>query len=938
MNVALRVNSWNLNMKCFKYLFAIATAGMLGACGGGGGNPGNATGVSSTIDGVIRYAIQSTTVGVKLVDSCDAVDGVPTGKGVRSIAPNPGQSCLVARLVVASDSSVGVPSKDIVFSEFGGPYAFFPDGAKAQTNAKGYAWVKVERATATKFGQSTFNAQFSSSYTSCVVTATFNCAYTTQEYYGSTGSVDFRTDPPVLTLQLVNSSDVVVTEIAGTGDTFLKATLQYADTTTGGTTATGIPVTSKLIDVTGDLTKVAFPEGSSGLTNASGVAKIKVKPAGLNIVKGASTLTASTTISGRDPFGSTNTTIISGIVDYQVQAGTTVGVATLTLGLSTSGTSVTAGGLTSARAVVKDAHGLAVAGKLVTISGDGNLVKLNPSSGQVLTDSNGVALVQISPVSLSAAGATTLSATTTVNSSVLATSFDVQLTAANIGLQNLNLGSGPLAAYGNRPISVQATVDGVPSLSNPVQVSFTTNCGTVLPAVVTTDATGTAGATYTANLATCAGTNATITAAAAGATTRSGTIAVSPSIATNVQFISTTPQLIYLKESVGTTQAQVIFKVVDSAGAPLQNKKLRLSLTNTSTGVSLDTVGNTNSVDLTTDSLGLVSAAVFSGTVPTSLNVKATLLDANDVPTNVYATSNLLTVASGRATQRSLSLALEKLAIEGANYDGDTSKVTLSMSDRQGNPVPPGTQVNFVAEAGVLLPAVCFVPPPVPATESSPAVPVSACTVTMRGSGTRTPNGLVSIMAYVAGEEDFVDVNGNNVFDTGDTFSDLGRAFRDDNSKTLVDVKLGDVTKKVANGQYDVGEFQVPREGAAACVAATGCKGDGAWGAADVRAQTTIVFASGSAIIEGSAVAGALTLTVSDLNGNSVPSGSIVTLTGVAVNSLACEFPGSKELLVGNSLYPLTFSKGYVCSSGDLLDVKVTTPLKTETSRTFVVP
>lgn len=81
----------------------------------------------------------------------------------------------------------------------------------------------------------------------------------------------------------------------------------------------------------------------------------------------------------------------------------------------------------------------------------------------------------------------------------------------------------------------------------------------------------------------------------------------------------------------------------------MQNKKLRLSLGNSSTGVSLDKVDNTNSVDLTSDSQGLVSAAVYSGTVPTSLNVRATLLDANDAPTNVFLQLKLAYCGIGAA-------------------------------------------------------------------------------------------------------------------------------------------------------------------------------------------------------------------------------------------------------------------------------------------------
>lgn len=634
-------------------------------------------------------------------------------------------------------------------------------------------------------------------------------------------------------------------------------------------------------------------------------------------------------------------------------SGTTnpVSQSTLTIGFVGGGRSIDASGATVAQATVRDASGALVSGRLVTFTSDPLKVKFSPASGQVLTV-NGVASIQVIPASLTADGAGSLVATAKVGDSTPTDEFDFQLAAANLGLLPLDLGLGSLPANGNRAISVRATVNGAPATNTPVQVAFSASCGTVAPAVVQTDSTGTASTTYTANVASCAGTNVTITGSAVGATSVSGVIAVAPAIATNVKFISTTPQLIYLKDSVGTTQAQVVFKVVDSGDNPLQNKKLRLSLSNTATGVSLSTLGNVGSVDFTTDNSGLVSAAVFAGTVPTSLNVKAILLDASNAETAIFSSSNLLTVASGRPTQRSLSLAVEKLSIEAKNVDGVTTSVTLSMADRQGNPVPPGTQVNFVAETGVLLPAVCFVPPVVPATESSPAIPVSACTVTFRSQGTRTANGRVSILAYVAGEEDFVDVDGNNVFSAGDTFTnfDLGLAFRDDNGQA----------PGGANGVYDTGEFQVPRDSTANCTKLLGCPGDGVWGAADVRQQATVIFASSNAVItSGSLVASTpipqsipitnglttLAIVVSDENGNSMPTGSTIEVkavdNGVPVPGFivaACNLSNSASYTVPNSAIPFSLIANLqYCTAGDNVQVKVTSPSGVLTERFLTI-
>ena len=455
----------------------------------------------------------------------------------------------------------------------------------------------------------------------------------------------------------------------------------------------------------------------------------------------------------------------------------------------------------------------------------------------------------------------------------------------------------------------------------------------------------------------------TITASAVGATPVTGTLPVNASVATNVKFIDVAvtgstlvsgPQLIYLKDSVGSTQAQVVFQVVDSTGNPLPNKKLSLSLSNTATGVSINKLGD-SSVELTTDSLGLVSAAVFSGTVPTSLNVKATLLKSKPEDPDVFSNSNLLTVASGRPTQSSLSLSLGEFSIEAANIDGTETSVTLAMADRQGNPVPPGTQVNFVSESGVMLPAVCFVPPVTPATATSPAIPVSSCSVKLRSSGTRTANGRVSILAYVAGEEDFKDLNGNNFYDDKDTFTDLGRAFRDDNAQ----VSTG------ADGVYNYGEFQVPRMYTNACIDGAGCPGDGVWGFADVRTQATVVFATSSAFIAVSSqsslvatnpISGASDKALNDIkfdisdgnmnSWNSMPTGSTIDVTVVdntptspavdiydaatGTKSTAyktCAINGFGPKSVPNTVSPLLVSVSLsYCVKGDQVLVTVTTP------------
>ena len=596
---------------------------------------------------------------------------------------------------------------------------------------------------------------------------------------------------------------------------------------------------------------------------------------------------------------------------------------------STATTSISASGTTTAQATVLDEKNQPVLGKLVTFSGDAKLITFNPPSGAVLTDAvTGIATIQVAPAALTASGAGSLSVSASVAPSTggagVATtaSLDYQLSAANLTLTGLDVSAAtPLAAYGTRPVSVIANVNGTPTTATPVQVTFSASCGAVSPATVTTDGTGKAAATYTANstaIPGCAGANVTITAAATGATSQSGQITVQATKATNIQFTGATPQLIYLTGSVGATQSQVSFKVVDANGGALSNQAVTLSLTNTGTGVSLGTVGNTAPLNVTTDASGLASTAVFSGSIPTSIQVNAVLTSNSSVSTK----SNILIVASGVPVQKATSLSREKFSIEGFTVDGSTTKVTLSLADRQGNPVPVGTAVNFVSSSGVMIPATCIVPALPDGTSSS------SCVSSIRSQGTRPANGQVAVLAYTPGEEDFTDLNGNNVYDAGEPFSDLGNAYRDDDF----------------SGTFTTGEFSVPRNGSTTC--AGGIYGkpntcDGVWGAVDVRGHTMVVFATGSAVFSNvrPTIATGVSFTIADQNGNSLPTGTTIAVSaraGTPTGSCTVSSTSSAVVnTVGSTKVPVLV--GSTCVAGDFVDVVITSPLGVVSPLTFTL-
>lgn len=614
------------------------------------------------------------------------------------------------------------------------------------------------------------------------------------------------------------------------------------------------------------------------------------------------------TTSGSSSTGSTTTTAV-------------VGTPTLTLQLldasSAVTTSISGGGISTATAKVVDADGKIVANRLVSFVADPALVKLNPVSGSVLTNASGVASIQISALSLLVSGASTIKATALVGTLAYSGSLDYQISPTNLALRSLNLGAGALAAYGNRAITVQVTANGTP-VTSPVQVSFVASCGSIT-VNANTDSSGFASATYTADSQNCAGTNVNISASTVGASAVSGQISVSSTAATNLQFVSTAPTLIYLRDSGAVTQALVTFKVVDSNGNPQQNQAISLAFVNSSPGVSMETVGNTAAVVKTSDAAGNISVAIFSGTVPTPVQVRATLV-AN---ASVTTTSGILTVASGRPVQKAASIAAVKFALEGFNVDGDTTLVTLSIADRQGNPVPDGTVVNFVSQSGVMIPPTCVV-----------AGGTSRCSSTIRSQGTRPSNGRVSILAYVQGEEDFVDANFNNVYDAGEAFTDMGNAYRSDAN----DQTVPSANSASSNWTYKAGEFTVPRTGSTVCTGGESGRPntcDGVWGANEVRKQQMVIFSTTQVLVTN-LVAGVSNISffISDTNGNSVPTGS--TLAAIKISGPdACSVTTVTPATIANTYDPIPVGIDLkTCAIGSVIGFTVTTPV-TNTVNSF---
>lgn len=794
-------------MKFLKYLSASALAIALVACGGGGGSAGTTAGGTGGTGGTSIVGTAETLLTAQLKDAT-------TGLTVQSIAAGGGTE-IVATLTTKDGKPV---TNQVVSLDTGvsSSLLFYPNGSSARTDANGIARIKVSRANLYEFGTATLFLIFES---------------TDQYSQALSAIIQYRVDPPPLQLELRDASGAVTNGISSVGLTTLKATLKFPD---------GTPVIQKRIDITGDLTKVSFPEGSSQLTDSLGVATIKVSRASAT-VGGAGTLNGAATISGSDVNGFLSSTVVTGVVDYSV--GAVVGAATL-------------------------------------------------------------------------------------------------------ALDTLDVGAATLPAYGTRQISVRAMLGT--SVAPSVQVSFSSNCGQLSPATAPTNASGIAVASFTAtdvagaaaSTLGCGGKTVDISVSAVGAGTVSKSISVLAAPATNLSFIvptDVTKTRIYLANSGGATQTAVQFLLSNAREEALPGQDVLVTLKTLNGGVpkaTFGTVGNVAPITLTTDSFGRVAVPVFSGTVPTNVLVNAALVSNPAIQTD----SSVVAIASGRPAQARVSLVRAKSAIRGFNFDGATTTVTMSLADRQGNPVPDGTAVNFVTEGGVMIPPTCV----------TGAVPGdSQCTVSIRSQNPRPNDGLVSILAYAAGEEDFVDANFNNVFDCGELFTDLGTAYRDDTA-----------TASGVFNAFVTGEFSVPRS-ASASLCATGTtpspsSGDGVWGAADVRGQVLVVFSTDDFIIASPQLTSAadpqwnnatvttqLRVSIQDLNGRSVPTGSTIAVA-VADNSTklptdgavigTCGLVSQSHTAVPDSLGALALTLNLKqCVSGDQVSVTVTTPAMAKT-------
>jgi hypothetical protein len=462
-------------------------------------------------------------------------------------------------------------------------------------------------------------------------------------------------------------------------------------------------------------------------------------------------------------------------------------------------TTISSGSPAIVTVTATDTDGATVSGVVITFTVDTDgLAVLNPPSGTAITNASGVATLSLASVSLTAAGAATLTATSQIGTEEVSQSIGFAVGAASVTISSpiFGVGTAALSAYGSTSVSVNVFVDGVLA-ATPQTVSFTSVCAANGKANLTANVVtvnGVASASYLDNG--CAG-NDTVTVSVSGIAIASETLSVSAPSAGSIQFESVAPSsgLIKLKGVGGQESAQVTFKLVDTNGNPMGGKEVTFSLNTNVGGITI------NSASAISDPLtGYVVVSVQSGIIATPVRVSAATVAGSKTLTSQ---SSQLVISTGIPDQQNFSLSATKLNIEGWDYDGETTTLTARVADHFNNPVLDGTAVYFTAEGSSVEPA-CF-------------TINGACSVVFTSQTLRPDNGRVTVLAYAIGEEGFTDSVVNNgladglpeMLDANDRSTDMPEAFLDKNESGTLDANEvyrdfnGDGTYNAADGLYN---------------------------------------------------------------------------------------------------------------------------------------
>jgi len=606
------------------------------------------------------------------------------------------------------------------------------------------------------------------------------------------------------------------------------------------------PLNNVRVDLSTDLGTLSL---DSKLTNDLGVASIEIMNSDATL--GAGTLSAATVR-------------LSASVDYEFISDTSIELlSTLLLEMRVNGT-VSNQFRNDEQAQIlitlNDGNGDAIENEIVNFTVDAGVL----SAASALTNENGQTSVTLSGNGVEGAGVAIVSLS---NDSAVSNRINFQISpAGSTILEDTRLGyfddnnefvEGEIkSSITNTIISAGGTlgllVDIVDNENNRINtttaVTFTSNC--VVNGNATIDSTvfsikGSASATF--EDIDCAGTSGTEDIIIASITANGVTNTASIDIEItgeelgSIEFVSALPSSIVIKGSGGVETSTVTFLLKSALGNVLSQQLVEFSLDSAVGGISLSRESGF------TNSQGLITTQVSSGTVPSVVRVTAKAsMDVDGETTTVQTQSSELSVNTGLPEQSSITVAASVLNPEASTI-GEESVISVWLADSFNNPVPDGTTVNFTTEGGTI--------------ESSCNTVLGNCSVTWTSTEPFLTDHRSTILATTSGHETFFDVNGNNIFDDEDGepisnsdvnsgfgrqtplssgFVDMSEAWRDDNED---DIKDAEETKFFDNNNDGIfndadGFFNGPQ--------CTGLKCDESAKKATLRKALVLIMSSAS--------------------------------------------------------------------------------------------
>lgn len=571
--------------------------------------------------------------------------------------------------------------------------------------------------------------------------------------------------------------------------------------------------------------------------------------------------------------------------------------------------SLSGGQSASLKATVLGPDGKPAAGAIVQFAtSSASLVTFTPDTASALTDANGVAVVTVKPASYTASGAAALSATSVVEGKTGTAGMNISIGAAPLTLGTLSFNTpltGALPAFSTVALNIPVTSAGQPA-TVATGLILTSDCvgagtATLVPGAMSN---GVQVATYTNNG--CSLGRDTITASI-GNSSQTISLDVSPANIGSVQFSgsSVSGTSIVLKGSGGegrSESAQLTFRVVDQQNKGLAGVEVDFAATTYTGGLSV------NPTHATTDANGNVSTMVSSGTIPTPVRVTAT---ATRNGLTITGLSDALTISTGLPIQRSMSMSADHYNIEGGDVDGQRVGIMVRLADQYGNPVSDGTTINFVTEGGAVGSS----------AQGACNTKDGGCSVDLVTQNFRPLDGRVTVLAFVQGIENFVDLNGDGQYTCagaapgyrplvdpcpsgGEPFpaapeeGDMGDPFLDTNLNGVYEPALGDRPFPFKSTTFMA-------------------NGNGKWGMNYLRSAIEVVFSGSDAFLTQVCNGASCT-------GGALGNGAVIPVAGAAGNN--CQPQNLSVRLADSRNNPLPFGTAVTVPSANKLTVAAVSP------------